>query len=346
MRNLTFERALSLAFSSLALGLIVGCNKTPESATKAAPIASAAAATVNGEPISLDDYNEHTGAKQTAQVMGPQGPTEIRVMGSFGLQSLQELVDQKVLLQMAKEEGVSPTESDVDTELAYQKSLNPNYETTLHDQGQTESMIRHELLVGLARQHIVMKGITVAPDEVEAYIKAHPEKFTGSAKATVLFVQVSSPEKRAAVDAALSGGRGFAEVAVQFSEAPNAKATGALYPSNLVSRMPKQFQDAVSKTAEKSASSWITLGKYSIKLYVNKKTPPKLMELNTPQKELVRRSLAIQRGQVKNDFDRKFLERLKAAKVDVTVPYLKDSWEKTWNQLSAPSGSPTPPAVR
>ncbi len=41
----------------------------------------------------------------------------------------------------------------------------------------------------------------------------------------------------------------------------------------------------------------------------------------------------MQKGQLKNDFDHKFYDKLQAATIQVVVPYLKDQWTKSWNQL-------------
>ena len=233
--------------------LTIGCGKQPNGPAK--PVAteigksptSDVAATVNGEPLALPDYYQHMGLKQTAQVMTNHGGTEMRVLGNFGLQALQEMVDQKVLLQMAKEQGVLPTEAEVSAEEKFQTELRPNYMSVLQDQGLTPEIIQNELMVGLAREHLIMKGVTVSDTEIEKYIKDNPKKF-------------------------------------------NAKGL-----------------------------------------------PP-----TVAQRELVRRGIALDKGRVKNDFDRKFLERLRAAKVDVSVPYLKESWAKAWNQLSSSSSAPAP----
>jgi parvulin-like peptidyl-prolyl isomerase len=327
----------------LGVGL-VGCGgpKATTGTEEPKPAAAGVAATVNGEPISLEEYYQHTGTKQTAQVMTAKGASEVRVLGSFGLQALQELVDQKILLQMAKEAGALPTDADIDAELKFQVSLRPTYEAMLHDQGLSDKMIRDDLYVGLAREHVILKGVTVEPAEVDGFIKSNPQRFTEPAKVASLYIQVTSSGRRARVDADLAGGKSFGAVAEQFSESPHAKETGGVYPISSIAEMPKEFQAALASTKEKSTSDWITVGRTSTKFYVVKKSPAQYKAPNATQRELVRRGLALQKGQIKNDFDHKFFEKLTASKVDVQVPYLKEPWNKTWNQLSSPTAAPTP----
>lgn len=317
--------------------VLSGCHGSP--ATSAATSAEANAVLVNGEAISLTDFYQHMAVKQTATVMTRNGPSEQRLVGSLGLQSIQEVVDQKLLLQMAKDQGVLPTEADIDAELKFQKDLRPDYVTVLQEQGLTMELIRHELLISLARNHLIMKGVTVDASDVDKYIKDHPEKFSDPEKATLLYIQVSSDTDKAVVDKALASGQSFGAVAQNFSRAPRAKETGGLYGTDIVSQMAPPLQDLVKVTPVGHASPWITNSNSFFKFFVGKKTAATPNTPNAPQREMVRRTIALEKGELKNDFDRTFLEKLHQAKVDVAVPFLKEPWKK-WNQMAGGAGLP------
>ena len=338
MANYSSNRPYLLGSLAVAIALLAGCNKSSD---KPVAVTAAAvgrdAASVNGETISLTDYYDHMSVKQSAQVMTRSGASEVRVIGSFGLQSLQELVDQKILLQMAKEQGLTPTEAEIDAELKLQEELRPDYVKVLQDQGLTTQLIRNELRVGLAREHLIMKGVTVDPADVDKYIKDHPEKFSDPERANLLFIQAASADAKRLIDAELSSGKGFRVVASQ-----HAKQTGGAYPLTIVSQMPKQLQDLVKKTLVNGTTDWITNGHAFFKFFVDAKTPAKLRTPTAPERELVRRGIALQKGALKNDFDHLFFEKLREAKVDISVPNLKEPWAKTWNQLSGPSAGPGP----
>lgn len=316
-----------------ALLVLCGCSqKPPVSAEK-----SQTAAIVNGEPIQLDDFYEHMMAKQTAQVLGRGGPTEQRVVGSFGLQAMQELVDQKILLQMAKEQGVLPTEADIDAELKFQQELRPDYLKVLSDQGVSLSVVRNELRIGLAREHLLMKGITVDPKEVDDYVKAHPERFGSSEKAQVLMIELNSEADKEKADAQLKAGKPFGDVAKTLSNAPGASVSGGVYPTDDVTRMPKALQDIVHKTPAKSMSEWVKVGREFYRFYVSEKQAPVSIPPTPAQRELVRRDLAMKKGTVKSDFDKLFMEKLHQSKVDVQVPAIKAPWERAGTSSLVPA---------
>ncbi len=320
--------------------LVAGCQKSPS--TSSGTSVEGNAVLVNGEAISLTDYYEHMAVKQSATIMTRNGPTEQRLVGSFGLQAMQEVVDQKLLLQMAKEQGVLPTDADIDAELKFQQELRPDYVTVLQDQGLTTELIRHELLIGLARNHLIMKGVTVDPSEVDKYIKEHPDKYSDPEKATLLFIQVNTEADKDVVDKALATGQAFGVVAQNYSRAPKAKETGGLYGTDIVSQMAPPLQDLVKVTPVGHASPWITNSNAFFKFFVGKKTAATPKAPTAPQREMVRRSIALEKGELKNDFDRTFLEKLHQAKVDVNVPFLKEPWKK-WNQMAGGAGIPKSP---
>ena len=290
----------------------------------------------------MSEYDTHMGVKKTVQVLGPKGAIQANVIGNFGLQSMQELVDRKVLMAMAKEQGVLPTQQEVEDELKLQIKLRPDYEVELGSAGISHETILKELEVGLAREHLIMKGVEVKPDEIDKYIKANPAQFTDPAQAVVLYIQLTSPVNEAVVDAELKKGRPFAEVAKQYSEAAHAKETGGMLGIAVIDSMPKEIQPIVNKTAQGQTSEWAHLGKAYYKFHVDKKIAAVVKPATPEQRELVRRRLAMQTGLGKNDFDNQFYKKLKDAKVDVSVPYLKDPWQKSWDQMSTPTGGPAP----
>lgn len=330
--------------------VVIGCHSSGPSVGSSDGIQSGVAATVNGESISLPEFSEHTGLKQSAQILTSQGATQTQVIGNFGLQSLQELIDQKVLLQMAKEQDLLPTDAEIDDEIKLQTEIRPDYVDLLVDQGWTTAMVRNELKVGLARQHLIMKGITVSSGEIDDYVKQHPEKFGDPALANIYFIQASTAAKRAEVDKQLAQGKVFSVVASQLSEEPHAKTTGGLFSTKEIAKMPTQIQQIVNRTHAKQASDWIASGRTSFKFFVDSKVPAKPRPVSAAQKELVRRLIAMKKGEIKNNFTKMFYDKLKASKVEVSVPYLQNQWKKTWDQLSDPttikqvgavSGSPT-----
>jgi hypothetical protein len=72
------------------------------------------------------------------------------------------------------------------------------------------------------------------------------------------------------------------------------------------------------------------------------KTPESKLEITETVREQVRRRLAEMRGQQANDLGKTIQDRLKAAKVDITVPYLKKSWDTAMQALKSTPEVPKP----
>src|SRR5688572_22628422 len=87
-------------------------------------------ANVDGDPITTDDLHKHLETKMSFIVQVPNGGmTTVNVAWTPAFQGLLELVTRKVVMQMAQDEKVYPTEADLDRELNFQKKIDPNYVT-------------------------------------------------------------------------------------------------------------------------------------------------------------------------------------------------------------------------
>jgi hypothetical protein len=72
-----------------------------------------------------------------------------------------------------------------------------------------------------------------------------------------------------------------------------------------------------------------------VKFFLQSKTPESKLEITEQVREQVRRRLAEMRGQQANDLGKTIQDRLKAAKVDVSVPFLKTSWDQAMTALKS-----------
>jgi hypothetical protein len=313
-----------VAVGLLAVALF-GCSSKPE--------APKPFATVNGEAISESEYITFLERKPTVQVSTPQGPQDAQVATMLGLQALRDLVNRKLILQLAKEDGILPTDADVEKELKVREEQTPDFVKNLTAQGYQESTIKEELRFALARERLQTKGITVPMSEVDAFIKENQEQFMEPAKASLQFVFVSDAKKKALVDKDLKAGQSFQTVAVRYSESPGARENGAAYSTDVVPQMPPQLQELVQKTAEKKATSWLEDGGAWVKFYVVSKTPAKKMDMTPTRKESLQRQLALQKGQMTNDVSKRLSDKLRAAKVQVNSNSMQSPWEKAFEDV-------------
>jgi len=333
---------LKLRYAYAALALLTlgafGCGK------KDAAVAEDTLATVNGEKISTKDFVDFLASKQTVYVNAGQGPQLAQAAQPIGFQALQDLINKKVILQLAKDQGVLPTDADVSKELDLRTAQQGDFIQTMTRAGLTLEQIKADLMFDLARERLITKGVIVTPAEVDSYIKENPKAFTEPAKASLLYVAVGNSTKKAQVDKDLSGGASFQTVATRYSEDPQARETGGQYPISDESQMPPQLQAIVDKTAPLKASDWVSVGQGFVKFYVQSKTPAKPVAITPELKERVRRNLAVQRGQLSTDLGKKQSEKMQAAQITVSQPMLSKMWESYMDSMKKQSAASSPPA--
>lgn len=318
----SFSRKAVLLVGAIVIA-IPGCTK-PEAPKETA------FATVNGEAITPTEFLAFVERKPTVMVRTEQGDQEAQISGMFGLQALRDIINRKILLQLAKEDGVLPTDADVEAELKFQEEQPNSFVKALIAEGVPAESLKADIRVSLARERLQTKGITVTPAEVDKYIKDNQDRFMEPAKAKLQWVVVTDPKKKALVDKDLKGGESFAAVAVRYSEAPDARQQNGAFGLEVIDQMPEELKQIVNKLSPSKASAWITLGPNSAKFYLVEKTPKKPMEITANRKEALRRSLALQKGSAANDVTKRVTDKLRAAKVEVANPDLKQPWEKAF----------------
>lgn len=291
-------------------------------------------AVVNGDHISMDELYKHLETKQKVKVLTNNGPAEANVAESLTFQGLQDLIVNQIIIQIAKDEGVYPTEQEVLKELDYQKKLNPNFLPQLTQSGMTVDRIKQQLTLELAKEKILTKGVTVTPQEAEDFIKANPKQFTEPATADLLWVFVKSDAAKAKVDQAILAGQTFSMVATQNSEFPGARSSQGRFPQRRVDQMPVELQKLVNATVEgRPTGTWLKLSDGFAKFYVEKKTAEKPIVWTPEKKEGVRRSIAKQRGALAIDLSRRVQEKLAKSKIDVKAKQMSEMWKKAFDRF-------------
>ncbi|RYG36927.1 hypothetical protein EON81_08200 [bacterium] len=331
-----------LPILSLSL-LAIGCG------SKGGPTAtvggSDVVAIVNKEPITAAEFNEYLPRKSTVQVITPQGATEVKVAGSLGIQALRDLVNKKLLLQLATDSGVAPTQADIEQELKFQTARDPNFTRRLTTAGLNLEQIKADLQVAIASRKVITKGITVTPKEVDDYIKQNPKAFETPARVELSWIVLMDKKNKAAVDQDLKGGSSFGQVASRYSEAPNARTTMGAYPEQVVDRLPAKLQPIVAKLNAGGSTDWIADGPQNIvKFYLQSRTPAGKLKIDDTLKESVKRLLEEQRGSQARDLNKTLSDRLRTAEIDVKLNWLRDPWKQAIDNLKGSAERTAPGA--
>lgn len=288
-------------------------------------------ATVNGSAITEQELYDYLQAKSTVRVNIQGQVVDALVQDTLAFQAMQDLVIRKIVMEMAKENGVTPTAEDVEKEVQLRTAMNPTFVELQTARGLTLEGIRSNLEFEIAQQRIMTKGITVTDAEVDEYIKGNPNEFKEPAAVEALVIYSTEP-KKASIDSALKSGRKFQDVAVEFSDDPNARSTGARFlnqmgrPPEMATLQP-QVKSAIEKTGVNQTTEWIAADNGRIvKFFVNRKIEEKPIEITPERKTMIRRALAVQRGSQGKDIQQTIRTRLQAAKVEVTDDKLKKLW--------------------
>jgi foldase protein PrsA len=326
MRKISMNLRNASALAGLFALVVAGC------APKEAP--EEAVVTINGEAIPMKEYYSRLEKKTRVTVSGgPQGPQQASVVGTLGSQMMQDLINERILLQLAKEDNLIPSDADVQAEIDFQKKTNPKLEASLTEQGMSMDDFKRQIKLALIPQLLVGKGVVVTAPQVDEYIKQNKASFRDPERATMLWVVANDPKKKALIDKDLKAGKDFRTVALQYTDEPQAAQNGAVFPSENVEGLPPEFQTAIRATAENKATNWIPYGNSSIKLFVQKKTPAKDWEITPDIKKRVQRELAAQRGGMTSNFQKRLMDKLKNAKIDVGPQHLRDPWEKQFTEI-------------
>lgn len=322
---------------------VAGCNKGED-----------VAAVVNGEPITMTQFHKHLELMPTVQVVvdparlqssgsGPlqQQPYKGQVVGSLGLQALSDLINQTVLRQLAKSEGVYPTDKQIDDELNERKDANPGFVRDLTNRGFTLSTIRNDIALSLAQYNLTTKGITVSDAEVDNYITEHPKEFIAPATVDMTWMLVPD-DKKAAADADLKAGVSFMTVAQKYTVAQNSARMGYRFPEQSVPALAKISPDlmkAVEGTEEQHQTPWMKFTDGWAKFYVNKKNAERKVPIDDKMKKRVYKAMMLQKGILAKDLDERLQKRLADAKILIKIESLKDPFERSLETLKATAGS-------
>lgn len=325
------------AASFVSIGVFVaasGCGSSSGSS------GGATFAVINGESISIEDFHKYLESKSRVKVKTNDGQVvEAEVAESLAFQGLQDLIGRQIMFQLAKDEGVFPTDAEISKEVDYQQKLYPGFLTKMNQLGITMDRIKQDIRINLTREKLVTKGVTVTMAEAEDFIKQNPKRFMEPAKVSMLWVFVRTADKKAKVDQAIKSGQTFSLVAAQHSDFPLARQQSGRFvgpdgsSEREVQTLDPKLQEMVKNTPEGQLTPWLNLTDGSARFFIEKKVPEKPLEMNNYRKEKVRRDLALARGAQAIDLNKRVLDKLLASKIDVKERSLVDAWKNAFERF-------------
>jgi len=204
----TLQRGAALAAIVTIAGALAGCNKGAAIPVPANEPRPDTIATVNGVPISTQDFYV------ALQAYRPQQPTADQ---PAGIVKLRLLIHNAVIEQMAKKEGVYPTDAQVTDQLnnlrmVQEKNSVQPFDEQLKTEGLTEDYIKRlQIIPQLCQLDLLAKGITITDADATAYYQRHlADMFTKPERAHIKRMVLASQADADDVYAQLQKGASFA----------------------------------------------------------------------------------------------------------------------------------------
>jgi peptidyl-prolyl cis-trans isomerase SurA len=219
-------------------------------------------AVVNDEVITYRELQQRV-AQVTAQLRSQGAP--LPSADVLARQVLERMITDKVQLQFAKESGVVVGEAELDktiAAIAAQNRLSPaDFRRAVEREGlgweTFRESIRNEMLISRLREREVDRKIVVSDAEVDAFMEANEANAGEQQEYALSHILVRVPEqatpdqieaRRKRADQAyaeLRAGTDFRQVAVSFSDAPDALQGGNMGWRS-AERLPEIFVQAVA----------------------------------------------------------------------------------------------------
>jgi foldase protein PrsA len=249
-----------------------------------------------------------------------------------GFLTLEQLITEKLVMQLAKQKGILPVDAEVENELKIRMEDNPKLLTEWASMGRAPEELKTLVRYELAQFKIQTFGITVTDQEVEKFYKDNPTIYSLPKRAKLRVIVVESEADRSAVDKDLAAGKAFAEVAKERS-LDLSKLKGGDY-----GEVPYEFLNTPARTEVEATkiggvTNWVSSQTPSgntryVKFQVVDVLPEKRLDLDVKLKRNIRRKMMLDRGRVKNDVRQEMSAMRSKATIDIKEPQFADTYKK------------------
>jgi peptidyl-prolyl cis-trans isomerase C len=215
----------------LLLGLLFfACKKTVEEKPQSSPVSTVSAAvrvvaTVNGDPITLAEFQERFGRTG----IKPEQGAELEIKVEF----LNRLIERKMMLVEAQRKRIKVGLPEINKKMeALRAEYGKDIKDLLASQGvdfeKWKSDIWEDIMIERLIASEVNRRVSVAPSDVRRYYQANSQEFEKPEQVRVRQIVVVTEEEARNVEELLRAGNDFAALAREKSTAPEAERGGDL----------------------------------------------------------------------------------------------------------------------
>jgi len=259
--------------SLVVILLISGCKKRPEE--------KGIVARVNGEPITLKEFNK---------ALLPYSPSKEEIPG-LKRRLLDQLIEKKLKIQEARRLGLVVTDEELNQRIKETMGSYPKREfvTFLTKEGTTfevwKNRVRKNILLEKLITSQVYLPLKVSEKEITTYYREHQDQFKEPKKFRIRQILVESQAEAEEILSSLRKGEGFEELAQKRSLSPDKERGGDMgYFSK--EEMLAKWEEAISKLSPGEVSYPVEspYGWHIFKL--EKVLPPRMVSLKEARKEI------------------------------------------------------------
>ncbi|HXL73944.1 MAG TPA: peptidyl-prolyl cis-trans isomerase [bacterium] len=223
-----FQKKLKSLVLLAGLGLFISsCSSDPQIDVSPLPVpASKVAVIVNGEPISLEEFDNEFRLMTIYYSAVSEGD-----MPAIKLRLFEQVINRHILIQEARRLGLKLTQQEMDAAFADAlKDLPDDFSIILKGQGVSVDAWKRKLLQEKLVQKLVQKEVNdkvrISEDEVAEYYWSHLGDYWLPAAVSARHLVVHGKGKLDQVLAAVAKGDDFSKIIETFSQTPDASVGG------------------------------------------------------------------------------------------------------------------------
>lgn len=279
--------------------------------------------TVNGEDIKGAEYYERMEFLPGLGYLAGEGEQRRFTELAPGVATLQRLIEERLILQIAKERGVAV--SDADLEVAYQERAKeiPNFEASYQEAGLSKAFILRQMKLELSQFRIVTQGINITDQQVEQFYTDQSYRYT-TPKRYRLGLLVCKPEDQAKADADFAAKKPFTEIVKKYSQDPLTKDRGGDMGEVTEEELSPGTLAAIKKIKIGQTTEWVVGEGVAVKFNLVNVIPESKRPLDPALKKVIRKELMYNKGVNKNDLEQLLREARKKAKIELKQPHFKN----------------------
>jgi len=272
---------------------------------------------VNGDSINRNEYVRRMEyLPGLGRPNGQGGLSEV----TPALATIDSIITEQLILQLAKEKSVVPTDKEIDFELAYRTRLNPQLMDLWLSSGRTMAEYRATLKAEIALFKLQTFGVTVTDQQIiDLYNLSKDTQYTTPAKVRLRVITVAKKADSDLVDKELGAGKSFVAIAALYSTDSSSK-NGGLFGDIQIEALSEDIRSAVAVLKKGERTSWLKSGDLFAKFQADELIPKVVRPLDDDIKEELKRQFLLRGGSEKNNVSKWLKDARLKAKIEIANP--------------------------